>query len=139
MTQEEKEQFIAQYWGQGVGYVPDNGQLDSGSFICTINEMAMDAVDYLLLTSLPMITDEHSIEIAKIWYCQTKRHTVYDGEALVMNINNNLLGLRNMSANDPFKYLKVIDYLRSKGYTLPWNGHTVEEMVEQGIIKLKIK
>ena len=30
-----------------------------------------------------------------------------------------------------------IDYLRSKGYALPWLGLSVEEMIEAGWIKIK--
>lgn len=30
-----------------------------------------------------------------------------------------------------------VDYLRSKSYALPWNGITVEEMIEWGWVKLK--
>lgn len=32
---------------------------------------------------------------------------------------------------------RKVDYLRSKGYALPWNGIKVEEMIEWGWIKLE--
>ena len=32
---------------------------------------------------------------------------------------------------------RKVDYLRSKGYAIPWNGISVEEMIEFGWVKLK--
>jgi hypothetical protein len=40
-----------------------------------------------------------------------------------------------LPVNQPIKNIQV-DYLRSKGYALPWMGLSVDEMVEAGWIKL---
>jgi hypothetical protein len=37
---------------------------------------------------------------------------------------------------DSIKFIYASDYLRSKGYALPWMGLSVEDMVEAGWIKL---
>lgn len=37
----------------------------------------------------------------------------------------------------PFQSQYIVDYLRSKGYALPWMGLSVEKLVEYGWIKLK--
>ena len=40
---------------------------------------------------------------------------------------------------DPKTVIVITDYLRSKGYALPWMGLSVEEMIEYRWIKLKEK
>lgn len=47
------------------------------------------------------------------------------------------IGKINVSDQRPIPYIAIVDYLRSKGYALPWNGITVEEQIELGWIKLK--
>lgn len=44
--------------------------------------------------------------------------------------------LKNALDNDEDILSNVADYLRSKGYALPWNGITVDEMQKMGWIKL---
>lgn len=40
-------------------------------------------------------------------------------------------------ANNSTDILHAYDFLRSKGYALPWNGITVEQQIDFGWIKLK--
>lgn len=35
------------------------------------------------------------------------------------------------------EHIKVVDYLRSKGYALPWMGLSVEKQIEYGWIKIE--
>jgi hypothetical protein len=47
---------------------------------------------------------------------------------------------RDITSNLSFKESDIpqaIDYLRSKGYSVPWMGISVEEQVQRGWIKLK--
>lgn len=37
------------------------------------------------------------------------------------------------------KHYEVIDFLRSRGYALPAYGHSVDELINEGIFKLKEK
>lgn len=56
---------------------------------------------------------------------------VVRGKALIRDLQYTSL--------DPLKVIQVIDYLRSKGYVLPWMGLSVEKLVEYGWVKLKEK
>lgn len=47
------------------------------------------------------------------------------------------IGQISISASRPVPYIAIVDFLRSKGYALPWNGISVEEQIEFGWIKLK--
>jgi len=118
MTQKEKDTFFVQYWGQKVGCIPNNGQDSVEDNICRIDEMAIgsEAIDHLLLTPLSMITDEDRDTIDYAW--ETWLGKIHDCK--------------------PW----VIDFLRGNGYAVDWTNskgktYTVEEMVEDGWIKLK--
>ena len=43
----------------------------------------------------------------------------------------------HMSARRVVGYIQSLDYLRSKGYALPWMDLSVEDLVEYGWVKLK--
>lgn len=47
------------------------------------------------------------------------------------------IGKIQVNALKPTPYIIIVDYLRSKGYALPYLGITVEEMINWGWIKLK--
>jgi hypothetical protein len=129
MTEEKKAEmkarFFAQYWGQRVGFVVnDMGDWEVGK--CKF-------IDYLELTPLSQITDEDAIEVAKIAgnssYMDDRR--AFNGRLLMQEF------LRKQSNVYGESWLHVFDYLRSKGYALPYMGILVEEMVKYGWIKLK--
>lgn len=56
-----------------------------------------------------------------------------DDDAVSFKVN---IGKINLTEKKPVPYIAIVDYLRSKGYALPWMGLSVEEMVEAGWIKL---
>lgn len=94
-----------------------------------------DAYLLLKLLSSSSITDEDAIELVKIHGYIENQLTKESGRSLVNSI---------MKGTDiPFFYVKkerfghMIDYLRSKGYALPYMGASVETMVKWGWIKLK--
>lgn len=47
------------------------------------------------------------------------------------------IGKINLSARRPLAYIMIVDYLRSKGYALPYMGLSVEKLVEYGWVNLK--
>ena len=47
------------------------------------------------------------------------------------------LCIYNLTDTKPLPYIAIVDYLRSKGYALDWNGISVKEQIELGWIKLK--
>lgn len=46
------------------------------------------------------------------------------------------IGQVNMSSSKPIGYVYVIDYLRSKGYAMPYMDLSVENMIEYGWVKI---
>lgn len=46
------------------------------------------------------------------------------------------IGEIDVSSRNPIAYILITDYLRSKGYALPWMGLSVEEMISAGWIRL---
>ena len=120
--QEQKARFFAQYYGQQV-YVHN---LTNSEEKIEERHLSPGYVKngYLLLTPLSAITPEHDIELLNIIATISSD-----------NFLNGILGgnyTKNVSMAS-----EAIDYLRSKGYALPFMGHTVEEMESKGWLKLK--
>ena len=84
---------------------------------------------YLELTPLSAITDEH----AK-WIIEKENFIgLFEDVVLSEDFLNYLIGIKNGKCN---KY-EVIDYIRKKGYALPFEDISVDEQIEFGWIKLK--
>lgn len=152
-TIENKVKFYSQYFGQNLwfkkdweNYDPDEGIIINGEFLDTIDEN-----DCIFLKSLQEITDEDAIELGKlclkndniiinntannIWIESSKSYIQidkYKQNVIICDI------LSEVEA-DFNTYLLVADYLRSKGYALPWMDLSVDDLVEYGWIKLKEK
>jgi len=111
---EKKSKFFAQYWGQDVLYIPRTEQ--TWNVFSFQDEDGKDVVSesYLLLKPLSSITDEdaiflkHQENIDAVKYYERWGVNSYD-----------------------------TDYLRSKGYALPYMGLSVEKLIEYGWVKLK--
>jgi len=157
-TIENKAKFFALYWGQpifkyyGKHTTGEKFALDFKNFGALHN-------GFLELKPLSQITDEDAIELSKIiapdlfmsagndnkhfidrrfepaWITVRHRRKIqsvdidFDGYTCICNEEEEYL--RNPYAHSG------IDFLRSKGYALPWNGITVEKMIEYNWIKLK--
>lgn len=157
ITPENKAKFFAQYWGQDVlssDMYGDNGTIYS----LTMKEDSCND-KWLLLKPLSSISDEDAIEVAKI-ACPELFHTRKSGhyierrefengwitvkhdinyKSVDIDIDGYIL-VYNESDDGGYdrnpNMVHAIDYLRSKGYALPWMGLTVEEMIEAGWVKL---
>lgn len=138
-TIENKAKFFALYWSQEV--VKDGL---NNSEKCSVQFALSESIyieGYLELTTLSQISDEDAIEVAKIlgnaengssieWdcggesfdfigdYCGT---VYYDGE-IDYNENEQVSLL----------ILQAYDYLRSKGYALPYMSLSIEKLIEFG-------
>lgn len=159
MTVEAKAMFFAQYWGQKVRVWAVNG--DANVFKVGQTYMSKHILKNcsLLLKPLSSITNEDATEVAKIL-------DFHDGDGLIIQRNKDHIGIYDKYNDEPFRLntlymyhnvleifskderrkvfqydlerlLQVTDYLRSKGYALPWMGYSVEEMVQAGWVKLK--
>jgi hypothetical protein len=124
MTKQEKERFFALYWGQEVFCLDKDHQ--SGDIKHYINDDWSES--YLELYSLEDITEED-------WnWIDTYSGDVFSDKDFILERFENGYSLNNVSSGST---LIISDYLRSKGYALPWMGLSVEDMVEVGWIKLK--
>ena len=119
-TLENKARFFAQYFGQHVLYF-------SSDFLRKIDNLTLDSVeddDFLELKPLSHISDEDAIEISKEY------------PAFGSDIRNSVKEL--FQEFDVLELsIKTGDYLRSKGYALPYMDLSVEDLVEYGWVKLK--
>ena len=115
INKENKARFFALYWAQQVIEVETYKNLKSPyvSFLVT-DEYDLNAV--IQLKSLSEISDEDSQIVCKI-------------EKILSTDFKWVVNTRILSAYST-------DYLRSRGYALPWMGLSVDEMVESGWIKL---
>ena len=135
-TPENKAKFFAQYWGQKVG-VELRGSKRESNENYSINEMTIDPVgdDYLELKSLSQITDEDAIEVFHIskkwnnWMYRKDTKKLEQGRQIIKDFMSDGIYWY------PKMLLAVSDFLRSRGYALPWMGISVEEQVEFGWIK----
>lgn len=152
-TLENKAKFFAQYWGQSVGI----NQLKhlGGIATVTIDSFHISRVDCLELTSLSQITDEDAIEVAMIvtpviFERSGKVFITRDSEEVQVRQKLNVYltviefiegAIYAYSEDESYTHnpnmVYAIDFLRSKGYALPWMGVSVEQQVEYGWIKLK--
>lgn len=95
----------------------------------------------LLLTPLSAITDEHLLGLINSVYPKHKIRDVFMiGDEINFQIlstpSNDWLERKLILAGNNLIAI-VCDYLRSKGYALPFMGISVETMIEKGWIKLK--
>ena len=113
-TLENKAKFFAQYWGQEIVRTSAGHKHN----VCQYINLSHESF-YLSLKPLSSITDE-DFDIS------------YDG---VMKVLDEDTGLEPDAIM--VDHIAAIDYLRSKGYALPWNGISVEQQIEYGWIKLQ--
>lgn len=152
---ENKAKFFAQYWGQNI--VKDD--LKSLSITCNPHLSEWTNGFYLELTPLSDITDEDAIEVAKIcdfiighgmriirddekWVMYSVYNdTPYETVTLFFHFLQLDIFSRDEAGNvyqyDTERILMIIDYLRSRGYVLPWLDTTLEKQIEYGWVKLK--
>lgn len=159
ITQEEKAKIFALYWAQPV-YQISKSELPNIYNVCDLSLRHPTVRDgHLLLTPLSSITDEDAIEVAKIM-------TFHDGKGIIIERKKNgdiemydryndephfvntlffvpypfEIFSRNDNGNwfqyDAERFIEITDFLRSRGYALPAFGHSVDELVQEGIFKL---
>jgi hypothetical protein len=117
INNENKAKFFALYWGQEV-YGWENG-VTTGFVSLNVNE-----TEFLILKPLSSISDENK-KVVTVYY------------------NTNLIKIDEYGGFEPWDdgdfipWRSIqIDYLRSKGYALPYLGLSVEDLINAGWIKL---
>ena len=122
---ENKAKFFAQYWGQNLmKLVKKTDFFDVEVGAMTINNRQFDK-HFLELTPLSMISDEDAVEVKKL--CDID---------FTMIMRSKEAEYRAFMST---RFTVVADYLRSKGYALPFMGLSVEQQIEYGWITLNQK
>ena len=131
-TLENKARFFAQYFGQHVLYF-------SSDFLRKIDNLTLNSIeddDFLELKPLSHISDEDAIEVSKIFGLGHLSGAIKELILSIFRTSINDSGTTS-STNGIKNWLHVFDYLRSKGYALPYMDLSVEDLVEYGWVKLK--
>lgn len=135
LNNENKAKFFALYWGQKIKIaVRKDGEweLRVGEDVPGFNSSTI--TQYLELKPLSRITDEDLISVASIVFDPFYEglRTIKIGKEIVSYI------FKDANGNGYQKHApQIADYLRSKGYALPYMGLTVEEMESAGWLKLQ--
>lgn len=134
-TLENKAKFFAQYWGQKVWFRNDR---DLGDKRGIVGDMSQIERFTLELTPLSDITDEDAIEVCKCMKWDRVLPPNIEGHPLDFSVS---ISDFNWIKNKLFDWSKInlhtADFLRSKGYALPWMGLSVEKQSIYGWVKLK--
>ena len=129
---DNKKAFFAHYYNQSI--VTDGSQRFGYSVSDFFEGIFDESKAYLELTSLSQISEEDMISIG------------FDIQAPFEDVNIKFYFERfdthwhlyyNGISADGYLLLEDYDFLRSKGYALPYMGITIEEMVDAKWIKLK--
>ena len=154
-TLENKARFFAQYWGQLVCKSIGDFQKTN---IHTWHINFQKEEYYLELKPLSQISDDDAINVAKlvspmlfegrgkngghyidkseIWWYSVK----HDGKTLMVDIDLDGYVFEYDEVDEykrPSRSLIGTDYLRSKGYALPYMDLSVEDLIDYGWVKLK--
>lgn len=148
LNNENKAKFFALYFGQKVLYDPSYAVVaydQTGIFTvsdCTFDGVYIEPHVSLILKPLSQITDEDAIEVAKL--IENNHQGIIDDTHRKGLIHWGKVYAVQLMRSDTVRFnmrvyncIALVDYLRSKGYALSWNGLTVEQMVESNWIKLR--
>lgn len=129
-----KCRFFAQYWEQKVLFFEDKGFTSY-----TINAPNMfgkgitSQLDnaFLKLNHISKITDEDAVQVMKIHYLKE-----YDSKLNSSIKSMYLKNVKYLLVNDFDKLNRsIVDYLRSKGYAVPFMEYSVEDLVSFGWVR----
>jgi len=124
-TLENKAKFFALYWEQKI--LKDKaGQTFN---VCSNINLKHESW-FIELKPLSQISDEDALWYSKQVFVDEYVQSV-DEEILIQKIKK----ANHFNLKDPYR----MDYLRSKGYALPWLDISIEEQIEFGWIVLKTK
>jgi len=127
-----QKKFNALYWGQPVGETwVAIGYKDTK--VC----QAQDGFR-LRLKSVNDISDEDAIEIAKMYSLNINKneYSVYKNDFGKTFVSWGETYLEKLLIDDVLTKSESVDYLRSKGYALPYLGLSVQDLINAGWVKL---
>ncbi|PZO33206.1 MAG: hypothetical protein DCE86_05470 [Flavobacteriaceae bacterium] len=132
-TLENKAKFFANYWGQKKFVFPEIEKMTPQK----IGVSYMDSFGVnnrsLILKSLSSISVEDLKNIGFGFPGGTdKIEFVFSPD----NYSFHWVAKKGLNSTEGYFALKDFDYLRSKGYALPWMGISVQKQIEYGWVKL---
>lgn len=148
-TLDNKRLFFTQYWGQ---FRIFNERLSYHTAPVGIVEVEAIKDSYLLLRDLKNITDEDAYGVGirvNCWSWRERKMDFFkDGDLEDVHIKGGRNfaacigkeygpGISHPFANNSTDILHAYDFLRSKGYAMPFMGVNVQELVKWGWVKLK--
>lgn len=143
-THEQKELFFAQYWGQTVkrSYLPEQTSLAVVNHnVFHISHLIING--YLELKSLNDLTQDDMLEMFKILTSSDEDlnyliEAINDGEITIEDIVKPFSDINFDVADNTISPIRVFwagDFLRSKGYAIPFGGFTLDQMLSFGWLK----
>lgn len=152
-TLENKARFFAQYFGQEVYMIKSYDGSRFGYLRMKLESvLLLEEHEYLELKPLSSISDEDAIDVFNILLDKdvnikidsrnkTSLWLLVDGDQdyyIVFELTGFECYCGDIQIkNDYNKIFKALDFLRSKGYALDWEGITIEEQIKRGWTKLK--
>lgn len=133
INSENKLKLFAQYWGQDIMYSDMYGPCGT-IYSLTMKENGVENKS-IELKSISEISDEDLNVIGFNFPYGKPSDFKISFDVDSYDIHWTCFG--NGNIKDGNLKLSDFDYLRSRGYALPWMGLSVNEMVEAGWIKLK--
>lgn len=141
-TQEDKCGFFAQYWGTKTLCVGGVGKVEVG-----VEGWNLKHPDFFLkLKPLSAYTEEDAIEVEKIWrksdnrideyFKGNKNDSIIVGRLLIKHWGEDeKLNFQNRIDHRTIQH--ITDYLRSKGYAVPWREYSVEDLISSGWVQFE--
>ncbi len=153
-NKENKSKFFAQYWGQKV--LSNRNKGTKKHLVSTYEIHPFTGIgesDYLELTPLHLISDEDAIEVVKLIDKKSKsflnvnysfaekkqlpyiKSVISDiGRIDILSDYSCVIDGKTTNFN-----LEIFDNLRLKGFSVPFNGLSVEEQVSRNWVVLRTK
>lgn len=155
-TLENKAKFFAQYYGQKVLCIRKLNETKLYVGFDDFTHKEKLETDYLELKPLSQITDEDAIEIAKL--ANSPSFAIPKQWEIKIDIEYGFLTISSNKSNHSFdldlkdghltmydcgnksdmffNHYDICDYLRSKGYALPYMGLSIKDLISYQWIKL---
>lgn len=156
LNKENKARLFSQYWGQDIIHVNDFGWAGKTRIVDSLTiESDSFSKFSLILKPISSISDEDAIGVSKYCISSNPINVLIDrpwdnGVIEITSISEHSTWTLCLSGedmyfkcedyrkeNDSTLVLAAYDFLRSKGYAIPFMGLSVREMIEAGWIKLK--
>lgn len=136
ITLENKRRFFLHYYGETRIYWPKSNYYSDNFEWLSDSLLSQDP--RLLLTPLSDITDGDALEVGYRIIPREQRNFKYD--AFCKEDGCAWAKRQGMKPTmGPNECASAIDFLRSRGYLVSWNGLSPEEIIKAGWVELKTK